>query len=131
MLLAQLVQDVGGIKASVLAQLAGDDLERLGEGGNDELLLAGDGARVCPQELAQLHLRGVESDAATRHAANLNGAAAGDHRVVLHGAAHNHDGVVDRPLRLLDELLGAATEDDGACLGLGAAREEVISGVAA
>ena len=39
--------------------------------------------------------------------------------------AHNHDGVVQRPLCLGHELLGAAAEDDGARLALGNPAEEV------
>ena len=39
--------------------------------------------------------------------------------------AHNHDGVVQRPLSLGHELLGAAAEDDGARLALGNPAEEV------
>ena len=39
--------------------------------------------------------------------------------------AHNHYGVVQRPLGLGHELLGAAAEDDGARLALGNSTEEV------
>ena len=72
-LLSELVQDVGGVEAGVVAQLAGNHLERkvnlqlssadaegfgsgahlegLGHGGDDELLLAGDRPGVVPQVL--------------------------------------------------------------------------------
>ena len=56
MLLAQLVENVGGIKAGVLAQLARDDLKCLCEGSDDQLLLASNGASICAEVLAQLHL---------------------------------------------------------------------------
>ena len=110
MLLPELVENVGGVEAGVVAKLPGDDLQGLGHGANDELLLAGDGAGVVAQILAQLH---------------LDGAAAGDDGVVLDGATHDHDGVVEGALGLLHELLGAAAEDEGARLGLGHAGEEV------
>ena len=42
---------------------------------------------------------------------HLDGAAAGDHARVLEEAARVHDRVVQRSLRLGDELLGAAAED--------------------
>lgn len=45
--------------------------------------------------------------------------------VVLHGPSDDHDGVVQRPLRLLHELLGSTADDDRASLGLRAAGEEV------
>jgi hypothetical protein len=42
-LLSQLVENVGGVESGVVAQLAGDDLQRLGHRSDDQLLLAGDG----------------------------------------------------------------------------------------
>jgi len=105
-LLAQLVENVGGIETGVVAQLAWNDLQTLGDGGDQKLLLAGNGARVVTQQLGQLHFDGTTS---------------GYNRVVLDGAAHNHDGVVERALRLLQELLGTTTQDQGARLGIGAA----------
>lgn len=44
----------------------------------------------------------------------------------LDGPADDHDGVVQGALRLLRELLGSTSEDDGARLGLRAALEKVI-----
>merc|ERR1719220_1702516 len=44
---------------------------------------------------------------------------------MLAGSAHDHDGVVQRPLSFVHELLGAASDDDGAGFGFGAAGEEV------
>lgn len=44
----------------------------------------------------------------------------------LDGPAHDHDGIVQRAFRLLHELLSPAPQDDGTCLGLGAALEEVV-----
>lgn len=54
---AQLVEHVGSVNAGVVADLTGDDLERFGEGGDDELLLALDGARGVAEVLGDLHLR--------------------------------------------------------------------------
>ena len=110
MLLPELVENVGGVEAGVVAQLPGDDLEGLGHGADDELLLAGDGAGVVAQVLAELH---------------LDGAAARDDGVVLDGAAHDHDGVVQRALGLLHELLGTSPQDDGARLALGDSAKDV------
>lgn len=44
----------------------------------------------------------------------------------LDGSADDHDGVVQRSLRLLGELLGSAPQDDGARLRLGAAFKQVV-----
>lgn len=44
----------------------------------------------------------------------------------LYRPAHDHDGVMQRAVRLLHELLGTASQDDGARLGLRAALEEVV-----
>lgn len=51
--------------------------------------------------------------------------AAGDDGVVLNGPLDNHDGVVQTPLYLGDELLGASSEDERACFGCGTSLEEV------
>lgn len=56
MFLPELVQDVCGVEAGVVTQLSRDDLQRLGHGPNQQLLLARYGARVVPQVLAELHL---------------------------------------------------------------------------
>ena len=40
MLLTQLVKDVSGVEAGVVAELARDDLESLGDATDDELFLA-------------------------------------------------------------------------------------------
>lgn len=60
---AQLVQDVGGVEAGVVAQLPGDDLQGLGVRSDQQLLLARDGPGVVAQVLGQLHLDG----SAARH----------------------------------------------------------------
>ena len=78
MLLTQLVQDVGGVEAGIVAELAGNDLEGLGHGADDELLLAGDGAAVVAEVFGQLH---------------VDGAAASDHGVVLHGSPYKNKNV--------------------------------------
>lgn len=54
----QLVEDVGGVEASVVTQLSGDDLQSLGVGANQKLLLARNGSGIIPQVLGQLHLNG-------------------------------------------------------------------------
>lgn len=47
----QLVEDVGGVEAGVVAQLAGDDLQGLGVRSDQQLLLPRDGPGVIPQVL--------------------------------------------------------------------------------
>ncbi len=49
-----------------------------------------------------------------------------DDGVVLDGASHDHDGVVQGALRLLDELFGAASQYHRARLRLRAASEEIV-----
>lgn len=44
----------------------------------------------------------------------------------LDGSAHDHDGIVQRSLRLLCELFCSAPQDDGARLRLRTALKEVI-----
>ncbi len=68
MLLAETVEDIGGIKTSIVAELAGNDLESLrderkkrkkndlGICVDEKLLLARNGAGVVTKVLAELHL---------------------------------------------------------------------------
>ena len=56
---------------------------------------------------------------------HLNGSATGDNSVVLQGATDDHDGVVQRALRLLHELLRSSADDKGTRLALWHAGEEV------
>lgn len=58
MLGAQFVQDVSGVKAGVVAQLSGDDLQGFGVRSNQQLLFSRDGPGVIPQVLGQFHLYG-------------------------------------------------------------------------
>lgn len=58
MLRSQLVEDVGGVEAGVVAQLPGDDLQGLGVRSDQQLLFPGDSPGVIPQVLGQLHLYG-------------------------------------------------------------------------
>mmetsp|Transcript_46084 Transcript_46084/g.117009 ORF Transcript_46084/g.117009 Transcript_46084/m.117009 type:complete len:295 (-) Transcript_46084:932-1816(-) len=110
MLLAERLQDFRAIPAAVLCESHWDDLQSSREIVDHKLLLAFDGASVLAQKSAKLHLDGA--------------AAAYDLRVA-HGAAYDHDGVVQRALGLVDELLRATSDEDGGGLGLGAAREKV------
>ncbi len=58
MLDAQTVQDVGGVEAGVVAELAGDDFEGFGEGFDDGLLLVADAAVGLVVEVGgDFHLR--------------------------------------------------------------------------
>lgn len=53
---AQFVQDVCCVKAGVVTQLSGDDLQGLGVRSNQQLLFSRDGPGIIPQVLGQLHL---------------------------------------------------------------------------
>ena len=57
---------------------------------------------------------------------HLDGTAASHDRVVLRGAANDHDGIVNGSLGLLDELLRSTAQDDCARLRLRTAGEEVV-----
>lgn len=54
----QFVQNVGGVKAGVVAQLPGDDFQGLGVCSDQQLLFPRDGPGIIPQVLGQLHLYG-------------------------------------------------------------------------
>ena len=56
MLLTQSVEHIGGVKPSIVTQLSRDDLQRLGNCSNNQLLLARHRTRVVSQVLAQLNL---------------------------------------------------------------------------
>lgn len=60
---SQLVEDVGGVEACVVAQLPGDDFQGLGVRSDEQLLLSRDGPGIVAQVLGQLHLDG----SSTRH----------------------------------------------------------------
>ena len=107
----QPVQDVCGIDTGVVAQLPRDHLQRFCEGLDDGLLLVGNlCVGVVVQERRDLH---------------LNSTASCYDIPVLDRALDDHDGIVQTALDLSNELLGTSTEDECACLGLGAALEEV------
>lgn len=54
---AEAVEDVGGVEAGVVAELAGDDLEGFGEGFNDGLLFVRDVlVGIAVQECGDFHL---------------------------------------------------------------------------
>jgi hypothetical protein len=56
---------------------------------------------------------------------HINSATSGHHGGVLDGSAHDHDGVMQRALCFINELLRASTQHHGSGLGLWAALEEV------
>lgn len=103
-------EHVGGVEAGVVAKLPRDDFERARECLDHGLLLEV-AVRVAVQVLANFH---------------LGGATTSDYAFVLHAALDDHYGVVKGALDLADELLGAATENEGACSCLGAAPQEVV-----
>ena len=55
----------------------------------------------------------------------LTGTTPGNNIPVPNRSLHDHDGVVQTPLHLGDELLCTPSQDEGARLGLGAAFEEI------
>jgi hypothetical protein len=109
----QSVQDIRGIEPGIVAQLSGNNLESLGKGLDDALLLVGDlaiGVRV--EVFADFHLASTT---------------AGNDALVLDGTLDNHDGIVQTALNLGNKLFSAATEDKSTRLCAGAALEEVES----
>lgn len=138
---SQLVEDVGGVEACVVAQLPGDDFQGLGVRSDEQLLLSRDGPGIVAQVLGQLHLDG----SSTRHnrvilaifetvkvGKKMDRLQADDFITLkkktpnLDGSAYDHDGIVQRSLRLLCELFCPSPQDDGARLCLRAALKEVV-----
>jgi hypothetical protein len=79
---------------------------------------------LLPVLLLPKQLLSSQQTAAHLH---VNRAAACHHMCVLQRAAHDHDGVVQAALGLVDELLTAAAQHDGGGARLGAAREQVVA----
>jgi len=111
-LLSELVEDVSGVEAGVLGEGSGDGLESLGKSINDELSLARDLLEVLSEVARELH---------------FDGASTGHNGVRLDGSTHNHGGIVEGPLSLLEILLSTSSEHEGGRLGLLTASEHVVS----
>merc|ERR1719312_50004 len=110
--LTELIKNVGGIKAGIVAKLTGNHLKSLGHGTDDQLLIPSNCSAVIPEVFAELH---------------VYGSASSDHRVILHCPPDNHDGIMQGPLGLLHELLGTSPQDYCTRLGFWAALEKVES----
>jgi hypothetical protein len=107
------VQDIGSVETGVIAKLSGNDLEGLGEGLDDTLLLVRDLAvGVGVEVFADFHLASTTTS---------------NNALVLDGTLNDHDGIVQTALDFGDELFSTTTEDKGAGLCAGAALEEVES----
>lgn len=107
----QAVKNISGIETGIVAKLARDNLESLGKGLDDTLLLVWNvGVGVCVQVFGDFHFAGTTT---------------GDNVLVLDGTLDDHDGVVQGALNLSDELVGTTTEDESARLCCWAALEEV------
>jgi hypothetical protein len=107
------VQDIGSVETGVVAKLSGNDLECLGKGLDDTLLLVrdlavGEGVKV----FANFHLASTTTS---------------NNALVLDGTLDDHDGIVQTALDFGNELLSTTTEDKSAGLCAGAALEEVES----
>ncbi len=111
-LLTEFVEDISGVVAGVLGELAGNDFQGTSETADDDLLLATDCAAVFAENLAEFHFDGTTT--------SNDGAG-------LESALDDADGVVERAVSFIDELLSTTAEDDGGCLGLRAASEEVVT----
>ena len=109
---AQLVKQVGRIKARVVRQLPRHALECLGVRRHDHLLLALDRACMLTQQPRKLH---------------LDRAAACNNLVVLDCALHNHNGIVQASLNLGNHLLRTTAQHNGRCFGGGTPREDVVA----
>lgn len=110
--LTEFVEDIRGIKPSIVTQLTGNDFQGLGISGNDHLLFSFNGARDTAEVLGEFH---------------FSGTATGNHRLVFDGATDNHDGIMEGALDFSNELLGTTTENQSASLGLGTALENVVA----
>mmetsp|Transcript_9374 Transcript_9374/g.23003 ORF Transcript_9374/g.23003 Transcript_9374/m.23003 type:complete len:450 (+) Transcript_9374:701-2050(+) len=110
MLPAQRGEDVRRVQSGVFAQLPRDDLHGLRVGRHDQLLLPLDFQGALPKRIRHAH---------------LDGPAAGDDGSRRDGPLDDHEGVVDAPLALGDELLGSSPQHDRAGQGRRALREEV------
>lgn len=109
----QSVQDIGSVETSVVAKLSGNDLECLGEGLDDTLLLVRDLAvGVGVKIFADLHFASTTTS---------------NNALVLNSTLDNHDGIVQTALDFGNELFSTTTEDKGAGLCAGATLEEVES----
>ncbi len=95
---SQFVDDVERVEAGIVGDDSGDDFEGFGEHVHDQLFLACDADSVFLEAPGELH---------------LCCATARDDGVGLEAASDDHDGIVEGAFSLLDELLGAAAEDDG------------------
>lgn len=103
----QFVDDVERVEACIIGDDSGDDFEGFGEHVHDQLFLACDADSVLLEAPGEFH---------------LSCAPARDDGVGLEAASDDHDGIVERAFSLLDELLGAAAEDDGCRFGLSGGR---------
>mmetsp|Transcript_82904 Transcript_82904/g.234891 ORF Transcript_82904/g.234891 Transcript_82904/m.234891 type:complete len:217 (-) Transcript_82904:1068-1718(-) len=104
----ELPQELGGVVAAVVGQDRGDLLQGLREGLHGPALLALDGGHALQHGVGHGHLRG----ASTGHDAGLR-----------HGLVQHREGVVQRPLRLVQDVRRGTAQDDGAGFALRAARK--------
>ena len=111
MFFPQFVQCESAVEAGILAQLSWDDLKGASVRGYQELILACDGQSMLSKEPAQLHL----NCSAPRHDS-----------IILDGSPHNHDGIMQGALCLLNELLRSPSQYHGAGLSTWTAGEEVV-----
>ena len=137
-------EDVGGVEAGVVAELAGDDFEGFGEGFDDGLLFAGDaveevGGAVqvcgdfhlwCGRELSVTGPRKSGSMGwGRRQEGNektyLTGPTSSNDIPVLDSSLDNHNRIVQTPLHLGNKLLRSAPEHQRTRLRLRAALEEI------
>lgn len=112
MLLAQLVEQISGIKTGVVGKLAGDDLKSLGKGADQKLLFSGNCASVIAQVFANFHLDGTTTS---------------NDGVGLSGSADDHDSVVQRTVSFLNKHLTSSTKNDGCGMSFLASSEQVVT----
>ena len=108
--LAQFVQNIGRIKAGIVAKLARNHFESLCDGANEHLLLASDRAWGVAQVLRKFH---------------FDGSATGNDSIVLHRSSNDHDGIVQGSFRLFHKLFRTTANNERARLGLRASSENV------
>ena len=131
MLDAQAVEDVCGIEAGVVAELARDDFEGFGEGFNDGLLFVGNVFVGVAVEVGRyFHLRILllaclyvyEGDEELIYLASTTTC---HDALVSDCSLDNHDGIVQTPLDFRNELLGSSSQYQRTCLSCRAIFEEI------
>lgn len=106
----ELIKDVCGVEACIVAECLRDRLKCLGESFNENLFLSTYLFGFLGKDGSELH---------------LNAPGAGDNVRGLERPSGYHEGIVEATFWFSDELLGASPEDQSGDVDIGEAGEEV------